>query len=68
MTTAQTTFNRAAEENLVAYNRIINEVAELRESLIDRGLDLPVIDTDEITHQLTELKPHLFPETNKVNY
>lgn len=68
MTTAKTTFNRATEENLVAYNRIITEVAELRESLIDRGLDLPVIDADEIIHQLTELKPYLFPEANKVNY
>lgn len=68
MTTAKTTFSRATEENLVAYNRIITEVAELRESLIDRGLDLPVIDADEIIYQLTELKPYLFPEANKVNY
>lgn len=68
MTTAKTTFKRATEENLVAYNRIIAEAGQLTQRLADSNERQFTIDANEIFFKLTELKPYLFPETNKVNY
>lgn len=70
MTTAQTTLKRATDENREEYENILTALEWIRAAtsneLIDSKTAAPHI--SRIIERLSDLKPYLFPETNKVNY
>lgn len=70
MTTAKTTFNRATEENREEYELILTALEWIRAATSTELIDskTAVRHISRIMERLEDLKPYLFPETNKVNY